>query len=47
MADHEKQVKQEFHTLSLYLCFVVGIDAAEKSGFIEGYIKKQRYRNGV
>ena len=24
MADYEKQVKQEFHTPSLYLCFVIG-----------------------
>ena len=31
MADYEKQVKQEFHTPSLYLCFVIGAekDAAE------------------
>ena len=37
MADHEKQVKQEFHTPSLYLCFVIGAkqDAAERSGFME------------
>ena len=24
MADYEKQVKQDFHTPSLYLCFVIG-----------------------
>ena len=37
MADYEKQVKQEFHTPSLYLCFVIGAkqDAAERSGFME------------
>ena len=31
MANYEKQVKQEFHTPSLYLCFVIGAkqDAAE------------------
>ena len=47
MADYEKQVKQESYTPFLYLCFVVAIDAAEQSSFIEGYVKKQRYRNGV
>ena len=37
MADYEKQVKQEFHTPSLYLCFGIGAkqDAAERSGFME------------
>ena len=32
-----KQVKQEFHTPSLYLCFVTGAKqyAAERSGFME------------
>ena len=37
MADYEKQVKQEFHTPSLYLCFVIGPkqDAAEQSGLME------------
>ena len=37
MANYEKQVKQEFHTPSLYLCFVISAkqDAAERSGFME------------
>ena len=50
MADYEKLVKQEFHTPSLYLCFVIDVeqDAAEQSGFMEdSYIKKQRYRDRV
>ena len=45
MADYEKQVKQEFYTPFLYLCFVVAIDAAEQSSFIEGTLSMERTIN--